>query len=417
VRFRGPAASETDDQPNPFLDYRLQVAFTGPSGQQSGQQYNVAGYFDGDGKDVWPWVGSPDPNGSPENDNLHYDIGKLRQWETVFAHAQRKGIFLHFVFNEAEKPNKRELDDGELGTERKLYYRELIARCGHHLALEWNLCEEYNLGFDLGPDRVRSFAKYVRAVDPYDHPVTVHSAGDPLKALQFTFGDPLFSLTSIQLGQHKIDSLTEQFREATAQAGRPLPVSMDEFTLDKGQERGWIPVDDAERWRTEKLWPTYLSGGNIEFILGDLLETDSFKTLEREKLWTYVWHARRFLEALPFWEMKPADQLVTGACTISVTQNRGRKTYFMGAQVFSQPGEVYAIYLPRAQDGATLDLSGTEQCFQQRWYNPRTGQFEGPAVNVTGGARISLGKPPREVGADWALLLERAASPRGRVEK
>lgn len=569
VRFRGPAATETDDQPNPFLDYRLQVAFTGPSGQH----YEVPGYFDGDGcgggsgnmwcarftpdnagrwsyqasfrtgeevavsldptagrpadfdgicggfdvapgdpeapgflkwgrleyagghylkfargpywirggtdspenllayagfdrtppshqyadhvadwrpgdpdwgegrgrgiigavdylaehgvnsiyflthniggdgKDVWPWTGRPDPNGSPKNDNLHYDIGKLRQWETVFAHAQRQGVFLHFVFNEAEEPNKRELDDGELGKERKLYYRELIARFGHHLALEWNLCEEYNLDFDLGPVRIRSFAEYVSAVDPYDHPITVHSAGDPLKALQFTFGDPLFSLTSIQLGQNKIDVLTEQFREATARAGRPLPVSMDEFTLDKGQEQGWIPVDDAERWRTERLWPTYLSGGNIEFILGDLLETDSFKTPEREKLWTYVGHARRFLEALPFWEMKPADHLVTGAAAIPVTQNQGRTTYAMGAQVFSKPGKIYAIYLPQAQDGAALDLSGAAGRFQQGWYNPRTGEFEGLPINVTGAAQVPLGKPPREAGKDWTVLIEKAPSP------
>ena len=40
-------------------------------------------------------------------------------------HAQQRGIFLHLVLNEGEEPNKRELDDGELGTERKLYYREL----------------------------------------------------------------------------------------------------------------------------------------------------------------------------------------------------------------------------------------------------------------------------------------------------
>ena len=105
----------------------------------------------GDGKDVWPWIGPINPKGSPENDNLHYDVGKLAQWETVFDHAQRLGIFLHFVFNEAEEANKRELDDGELGPERKLYYREMIARFGHHLALEWNLCEEYNLQFDFGP--------------------------------------------------------------------------------------------------------------------------------------------------------------------------------------------------------------------------------------------------------------------------
>ena len=60
------------------------------------------------------------------------------------------------MFNEAEAANKRELDEGELGPERKLYYREMIARFGHHLALEWNLCEEYNLGFNFGPERIRA---------------------------------------------------------------------------------------------------------------------------------------------------------------------------------------------------------------------------------------------------------------------
>src|SRR5262249_39065501 len=84
----------------------------------------------GDGKDVWPWIGPIDPKGSAGDDNLHYDLGKLRQWETVFDHAQRLGIFLHFVFNEAEEANKRELDNGELGPERKLFYREMVARFG-----------------------------------------------------------------------------------------------------------------------------------------------------------------------------------------------------------------------------------------------------------------------------------------------
>jgi CubicO group peptidase (beta-lactamase class C family) len=243
----------------------------------------------GDGNDVWPWVDVSEPKGSPKNDNLHFDISKLRQWEAVFEHAQRKAIFLHFVFNEAEKPNKLELDNGELGTERKLYYRELIARFGHHLALEWNLCEEYNISFDFGQQRIRDFAGYVKSIDPYDHPITVHSAGDPIEALRFTFGDERFSLTSIQLGQRKTDTLTEKFRTATAAAGRPLPVSMDEFTIGRGQDRNSVPVNDTERWRKEKLWPTYLSGGNIEFILGDRLETDTFKTPEHEKLWDYVW--------------------------------------------------------------------------------------------------------------------------------
>ena len=50
--------------------------------------------------------------------------------------------------------------------------------------MQWNLCEEYNIGLNLGPERVRAFADCVRSFDPYDHPVTVHSAGDPVKNLR-----------------------------------------------------------------------------------------------------------------------------------------------------------------------------------------------------------------------------------------
>src|SRR5262245_52491197 len=44
ITFDGPASSETAT-PNPFTDYRLDVTFTGPSGQT----YRVPGYFAADG--------------------------------------------------------------------------------------------------------------------------------------------------------------------------------------------------------------------------------------------------------------------------------------------------------------------------------------------------------------------------------
>ena len=62
------------------------------------------------------------------------DVSKLAQWEIVFEHADKKGLFLHFKMQERE--NSFLLDGGELGTERKLYYREPIARFGHHLSLD-----------------------------------------------------------------------------------------------------------------------------------------------------------------------------------------------------------------------------------------------------------------------------------------
>ena len=361
----------------------------------------------GDGQDVWPWAGSPEPTGSPDNDNLHYDLSKLGQWETLFAHAQRRGLFLHFVFNEAEKENKRELDDGELGAERKLYYRELIARFGHHLALEWNLCEEYNIGgFNLGHERVRAFANYVRAIDPYDHPIAVHSAGHPVEELRFTFGGEAFSLTSVQCNQRRVDQIVEDFRRETAAAGRPLPVSMDEFTVDAGQDKSHIPVDDADGHRRQKLWPTYLSGGMIEFILEGLLDVDSFKTPARDTLWQQVWHARKFVEEnLPFWEMEPADDLVTGEGTIRVGLGEGN-SFQLGAQIFAKPGEVYAVYLPTASATGEIDLTTAPGEFSLRWYNPRTGEFAGDPKPLTGGARVALGPPPADPEQDWTALIK-----------
>jgi PelA/Pel-15E family pectate lyase len=363
----------------------------------------------GDGKDVWPWSGQIDPRGNADNDNLHFDVGKLRQWGTVFDHAQRHGIFLHFVFNEAEAENKRELDDGELGPERKLFYREMIARFGHHVALEWNLCEEYNLNFNFGPERIRAFADYIRAVDPYDHPITVHSAGDPVEQLRFTFGDPRFSMTSIQLNQRPIHEVTQAIRSATRDAGRPLPVSLDEFTLDRGQRASHIPVDDADGHRREKLWPTYFSGGMIEFILGDLLRTDSFKTPEREKLWQYTWYARRFMEEhLPFWEMQPADALSEGGGTIPLGIGKGR-TIPLGPRVFAKLDECYAVYLPIATPSGTLDLTDLRGAAQQRWYNPRTGEFEGEPKAAMSGSRHALGAPPSTPELDWVVLVRKNA--------
>ncbi|MAT16565.1 MAG: hypothetical protein CMJ46_14995, partial [Planctomyces sp.] len=45
IDFAGPAHKVTDNDPNPFLDYRLQMSFTSPNGKT----HHVPGYFDGDG--------------------------------------------------------------------------------------------------------------------------------------------------------------------------------------------------------------------------------------------------------------------------------------------------------------------------------------------------------------------------------
>ena len=76
-----------------------------------------------------------------------FDVSKLAQWERVFEYAERKGMFLHFKTHETETDHL--MDAGVFGLEGKLYYRELIARFGHHLAMNWNLGEENNQPIDF----------------------------------------------------------------------------------------------------------------------------------------------------------------------------------------------------------------------------------------------------------------------------
>jgi CubicO group peptidase (beta-lactamase class C family) len=358
--------------------------------------YFMPNNIGGDGKNVWPFVGRIDPKGNPDNDNLHFDISKLNQWEIVFNHAQRKGIFLHFVLNEAEELNKRELDNDKLGVERKLFYRELIARFSHHLALQWNLCEEYNLRFKISPELAKEYAGYIQAVDPYDHPITIHHAGKAIKAWEPFLGDKRFTVTSFQT--RDID-VVEKWRTLSKDAGVPHVIGMDEFFPDKATP------ENADRHRMQYIWPIYLSGGQLEFILDELLKTEDFR--KYEKHWRYMWHARKFIEEnLPFWEMEPADGLVVneGGVQIDIGDN---KTLEAHAEVFAKPGFVYAVYLPTGNPSGMINLDRIKGVYSLRWYNPRTGEFEGDEAFIQGGKQSKIGLPPRQQAKDWVVLIKK----------
>ncbi|NJK84721.1 MAG: hypothetical protein HC906_00800 [Bacteroidales bacterium] len=96
----------------------------------------------GDGEDVWPWT--------DRNERYRFDCSKLDQWEVVFDHMESLGLMMHVVTQETE--NECLLDVGGLDVQRKLYYRELIARFSHHLAITWNLGERKRACL-VDPDR------------------------------------------------------------------------------------------------------------------------------------------------------------------------------------------------------------------------------------------------------------------------
>src|SRR5262249_49319795 len=66
-----------------------------------------------------------------------------------------------------------------------------------------------------------------------------------------------------------------------------------------------------------------------------------------------------------------------------------------------------AVYLPIASPSGTLDLTGLKGAAEQRWFNPRTGEFVGAAKAVAGGARLELGAPPADAQLDWVVLIRK----------
>ncbi|MEM6393106.1 MAG: DUF5060 domain-containing protein [Planctomycetota bacterium] len=397
-------------------------------GQGVNSVYFLPMNIGGDGRDTSPFA---DPNinnnGNANNNNVRYDVSKLEQWESVFAHAQRQGIALNVVLNEAETPNKQELDNATLGNERKLFHRELLARFGHHNAMTFIMSEEYNRTRngpgELSPETVLDFAEHLSSLDAYDRSVAVHngnygdwpnntlfpgqhsndsSVGTINEQIPFFGEDDIDTVSFQNYNERNIGNFVEELRQRTAAAGKPLAIMVDEpESLFRPDDNASLTADEV---RKEMIYDILFSGGGVEWFMrrGDQSQED-FR--EYEQVWRESAIARKFMEDhLPFWEMTPDDDLVDGA-----------DADFGGAEVFAKHGEVYAIYLPDASndDNAggppTLDLTAFDgDVFSLRWFDPRTGEFVGDPVELLGGGLASLGLPP-DGGApltnDWVALV------------
>jgi len=349
----------------------------------------------GDAKDTWPYLNAGiNPVGSQSNNNFNFDISRLNQWETVFSHAENKSIQLYMILCEAEIPNKNELDSATLGEERKLFYRELVARFGHHLGISWNLCEEYNLNLDIGP-AIGDWAAYLKSIDPYDHPITVHVASSSEDTYNHyladgIFGNESFDMASIQDAGGTCDYLSngdgsavEIFREESFNQGRPFVVNCDEIRS--------ISSFSSEQQRKEVTYPVLLSGGQIEWYSSSQDQSlDDFRTYET--LYTETKLAREFLEDnFPFEQMRHNDSLINNIAD---------------AQVFARTNigiEAFAIYLPSGGN-PNLWLPNTGD-YRVQWYNVRTGTYSPSSIVTSTGGWKSLGTPVYT--NDVAVLVER----------
>ena len=347
--------------------------------------YFIANNIGGDGGDTYPWVGP----GQDDFDLQHFDLSKLHQWEQVLDHAMRKGILVHFGLGEGQAANTALLDNGTLGTNRKLFYREMIARFGHLLALEWDLCQDNTYSIV----ELDAFSSYIASLDAYNHPQTfqtplLDSTGD-YADYTTALGNPAVDVASLFHDRADSGAVIERWRDDSAASGRKWIVD----SVQQWPQNDGLSEDNADLVREELLWDALFSGGNVEFYLGrhnlpegGNMRLEDFRT--RDEMWDYVGHANALMSLMPYWDMEPADELLTGE-----SSTKG------GAEVFRLPGQLYAIYYPDTSVQGSLDLTETNGgTFAAVWYDPRSGSFAGTPLVFTGGSVVPVPQPPDATG-------------------
>lgn len=349
----------------------------------------------GDGDNVWPFV--------QRDEKTRYDCSKLDQWGIVFEHAQAKGLHLTIKTQETENDNDvpESLDGGDLGVERKLYYRELIARFGHLPALTWNLGEENS----QTTAQQKAMAAYFSANDPYHHNISLHtfpSQQEQVYKAHLGKGSAL-TCASLQNGWEDAHQFTLWWVWESTRAGKPWVVTSDE---QNGADIG-VPPDDgyqgfsaralgrsADDIRKRTLWGNLMAGGaGVEYYFGYALPCNDLLCEDwrsREQSWKFARIALEFFreQKIPVQRMFCKDRLTPSE----------------DDYVFCKEGEIYLVYLPEGGE-TRLELPAGD--YKAGWFNPRTGEGTKALISPTevhGPESASFAAPDAE---DWLLVVRR----------
>jgi hypothetical protein len=355
----------------------------------------------GDGDNVWPFI--------EREFTLNYDCSKLDQWGIILDHGTRRGMFLHFKLQETENDDlngpgaAQALDGGDCGPERKLYLREMIARFGHNLALNWNLGEENTQSFE----QRKAMIDWIRKTDPYAHPIVLHTYPDQQRRVYGPHLGKAGQLDGLSLQNSNVRDCHREvvnWCRESARAGSPWVVSFDEpgdagfgmppdegygnmAALRKGPAKMAPTVDDIRKYT---LWGTLLAGGGgVEYYFGYKLPENDLVAEDwrsRDLSWDYARHALEFFRdhRIPFHEMSNRDELV------------GNPKHDNSRYCFAKDGGIYLVYLPTG--GSTLIELPDGKAFTLAWFNPRTGEM--------GGAKPLDGKSVTAPdGNDWLAVI------------
>lgn len=297
----------------------------------------------------------------------------------------------------------------------KRHWRYLIARYGAY-PVTWILAGEIDPSTKWGEGPWGEVAGYLRSIDSYRHPLTVHpNNGNGRRGAR---GDVNLIDFDMVGGNHDAPTAISEKTLAVLIAGRdktpPMPVLVGETCYEGHMQQGFGDVQRHIFWMNmlsgaaghtygaAGVWHAGVEGdhGNWGAWGGQPYDWTTWKEGMNYPGSFHLEIGKKLLEQYPWWRFEPHPEWVDA-----------------GVYAAGIPGEVRFIYLPRRNiynwDGPEVRGLEPDVAWHAYYFDPATGRkFEQGTIKAAGKAGNTDTKPvtfKKNVPSpqDWVLILER----------
>ncbi len=299
----------------------------------------------------------------------------------------------------------------------KQHWRNIIARYGSYPVV-WCLAGEATMAYYLSKKREEDkamqksgwteIARYVRAIDPCHHPVTIH----PTQVGRDQLEDPsLLDLDMLQTGHSDRESVPNTVKTVTDCLGREprMPVLVGEVCYE-----GILEASRPEIQRF-MFWSCILSGAaghtyGANGIWQVNTRAKPFGPSPHGRSWgntpwedayrlpgsRHIALAKRILERYEWWRFESHPEWVEPHWTA--------ENYFQ-PYAAGIPGKVRVIFLPSSRSVVVKKIEAGSP-YKARFIDPKDGH-EYPAGKALPNADGDWQVPPSPIFQDWVLVLDR----------
>jgi hypothetical protein len=320
----------------------------------------------------------------PGFDYTRFNLEYWRKFEHALRFARDRDMIISLVLD----MNDNKVHPPAASEDEYRFIRYAIARFGAYSNITWDL------GDDL--ERYRSdewtheTGTLIKKWDPYKHLATSH----PVDNVHQDRTSDWFDFTSFQEWSRNQHAYILKQRQAQEKTGRIIPQTNEEYGYEDHYPM-WAPGPGSESAEVLRrtAWDIYMAGGyqtagesarrgtNIwPDTGGGWLNGRGDDTMT---MFVGFGHIVDFFTGFEWWKTDPHDELVDN-----------------GNYCLAEPGQVYAVYLPRSGKVKIQLEPGRYSAF---WFGATTGEkIELP--EVAGSSWLSPEAPDR---SDWALLITR----------